>query len=260
MANGQDKDNEGFCDKVKHLATYLFETLTVYVAKHAKITVSGSQTCFAKARAFASIVLAQHHKGEPLCAFVVSEDYASLLFLLISKTSLTYAQPVIERVGPALTHPWGMDFLSQTELLVTTRPGALYHVDLTTGAHSEITNLPEVAHWEQGGLLNVAVKGDEIFLCYAKLQAGGAVTAIDRARLVNRSLRGRMTIFMANQPSASAHHFGCRLAIQDDMIYASLGDRGRRHLAQDPAIHDGSVICLHLDGRLALYYHSPFRL
>ena len=60
-------------------------------------------------------------------------------------------------------------------------------------------NLPKVAHWGQGGLLDVAVSDDRVFLCYAKEIGGGAATAIDSARLENNELKGRMTIFTLEQ-------------------------------------------------------------
>ena len=76
------------------------------------------------------------------------------------------------------------------------------------------------------------------------------MTAIDRAQLVGSSLKNRRTLFLANNISKNAIHYGCRLALNDDYIYASLGERGARYDAQDPAIHGGAIIRLHHDGSI----------
>ena len=158
------------------------------------------------------------------------------------------AEMRVEKIGPDLTYPWGLDFLDDGSVMVTTRPGQLYHINLQSGSSKEIGNLPEVAHFGQGGLLDVAIAGDDIFLCYAKPFANGAATAIDKATLKGDRLTGRMTIFTSNRRVNSAHHFGCRLVLDGRYIYASFGDRGMRHSAQKPAFHDGSIIRIHQDG------------
>jgi len=168
--------------------------------------------------------------------------------MLIPKIALAIGD--IEKIGPPLSHPWGMAFLSTDTILVTTRAGQLFNITLSSGAFAEVQNLPKVAHWGQGGLLDVAVSDDRVFLCYAKKIGDGAATAIDTARLENNKLIGRMTIFTSNNNPASAHHFGCRLTIADNMIYASLGDRGNRYNAQNPSIHDGAIIQMALDGSI----------
>ena len=164
------------------------------------------------------------------------------------------AEIQIEKIGPDLTHPWGMDLLDDGSVLVTTRPGQLYHIKRQSGTgeniSKEIGNLPEVAHFGQGGLLDVAIAGDDIFLCYAKPFANGAATAIDKAKLRGDALIGRMTIFTSNRKVDSAHHFGCRLVLDDGYLYASFGDRGMRHSAQKPAFHDGSIIRIQQDGTI----------
>jgi glucose/arabinose dehydrogenase len=89
-----------------------------------------------------------------------------------------------------------------------------------------------------------------VFFCYSKPVANGTITAIDKAQLTGTSLTNRKTIFAANQTSRKAIHYGCRLVLDDGYIYASLGERGRRHDAQDPSLHVGSVIRLHDDGSI----------
>ena len=158
--------------------------------------------------------------------------------------------PKLDRLGPELEHPWGMDFLDDNHVLVTERVGGLHLINLSSGMSSEVSNLPKVVAKKQGGLLDVLVHDETIFLCYSKKQKGGVVTAIDGASLRKTALENRQTIFTTNAPSNSSLHFGCRLAVQDGYIFASFGDRGSRENAQNPESHDGSIIRLHLDGTI----------
>ena len=160
--------------------------------------------------------------------------------------------PQLMRVGPALEFPWGMDFLDDDRVLVTERIGGLHLISLSTGEASEITNLPEVVSNKQGGLLDILAKDGFIYLCYSKDIGDGIVTAIDRATLSDTALVERKTIFETNTPSWSSVHFGCRLAIHDGYLFASLGERGVRDNAQEAAIHDGSIIRIFPDGSLPL--------
>ena len=156
----------------------------------------------------------------------------------------------IERIGPTLAHPWGMDFLDQDTVLVTMRGGGLMRIDLGTGTATEITGVPAVFNRRQGGLLDVAVADGQIYLCYSAILDSGSSTAIDRATLAGNALIRRQTIFTGNNPTRSGHHFGCRLKVTGGMIYASLGDRGTSDNAQDPAAHAGSLIRINRDGSI----------
>ena len=70
----------------------------------------------------------------------------------------------IARIGPTLVHPWGLTLLDTQHVLVTTRPGSLYLINLSTKISKKITNTPKVVEYRQGGLLDVTSQkiGDEI--------------------------------------------------------------------------------------------------
>jgi len=180
------------------------------------------------------------------------------ILMLFAATVPAGAAPLLERIGAPLAHPWGMDFLDDDTLLVTERGGALYQISLSTGTRTAISNLPEITAKRQGGLLDVAVSKPSgskpsggpanLFLCYSKPHNGGTVTAIERAQLDGAVLTKRRTIFMANNTGSSAIHYGCRLVLDNGYLYASLGERGQRYDAQDPALHAGAIIRLNEDG------------
>ena len=154
----------------------------------------------------------------------------------------------VERVGPPLPHPWGMEFLTSDSVLVTTRGGGLWKIGLSDGSATEITGTPEVYHRRQGGLLDVAAIDGHVYLCYSAALAGGSATAIDRAVIEGDRLVRRRTVFTGNESTRSGHHFGCRLHVTGTALWATLGDRGERANGQDPSTHAASVIRLTLDG------------
>ena len=160
----------------------------------------------------------------------------------------TVQQMTLERVGPTLAHPWGLEFLTSDTVLVTTRGGALWKIGLADGAATRITGTPEVFARRQGGLLDVATIDGHVYLCYSAVLPGGSATAIDRAVIAGDRLVRRRTIFTGNEATKSGHHFGCRLHVTGTALWASLGDRGERENGQDPSTHAASIIRLTPDG------------
>ena len=71
-------------------------------------------------------------------------------------------------------------------------------------------------------------------------------TSIAKAKLNKKNLYFE-NIFQAEPPIESGYHFGSRLAIKDNFLFASAGERGGGMIAQDPASHPGSIIRIHLD-------------
>src|SRR5210317_1159841 len=57
-------------------------------------------------------------------------------------------------------------------------------------------------------------------------------------------------IFQASPDIDSGYHYGSRLAIKGNQIYASIGERGAGMIAQDPTNHTGSIIRINLDGTI----------
>ena len=167
---------------------------------------------------------------------------------LFASSLAAMAAPTIERVGPVLSHPWGMEFLDHDTVLVTERDGRLIRIDLRDGSATQIMGVPPVYARRQGGLLDVATIDGHVYLCYSAVLEGGSATAIDRAVIEGDRLVRRQTIFTGNAASRSGHHFGCRMQVTGGMIYASLGDRGDRANGQDGATNAASIIRINLDG------------
>lgn len=175
----------------------------------------------------------------------------ALTLCLIPLTSIASAEVTMERIGDTLFHPWGMDFVDDNSIIVTERRGQMFKINLSNGDRDEITGVPQVFSFRQGGLLDVKVSPEDpstIYYCYSRPEGSRASTAIDMATLDGNVLTDHKTIFIANNISNSSIHFGCRLEILDGQLYGSLGERGQRDEAQDPSIHSGAVVRLELDG------------
>ena len=94
-----------------------------------------------------------------------------LVFICIfSLTSLSVRADniQIEQIGPTLKNPWGMDFINDSELLVTEKKGRIFQVNISDGSSIQIQNVPKVASTMQGGLLDIIYNEGDIFYCYSK--------------------------------------------------------------------------------------------
>ena len=174
------------------------------------------------------------------------------LILMINSATPVMAASLTKITGQ-LSHPWGMDFLTEDELLITERPGGLVRVNWQTGSRHPIQNLEEVLGGtlydvQQGGLLDILIDqsddGPRLYLCFARRMDGGAATALLSARLDNDKLTDTSLLFTSNSIRKGGRHFGCRLAIDGAYLFMSIGDRGQREDAQDPRSHSGAVVRL----------------
>jgi glucose/arabinose dehydrogenase len=102
----------------------------------------------------------------------------------------------------------------------------------------------------QGGLLDILYQNDQLWISYTEDRGNWKTsTSIAKATLNKKNLSFK-NIFQANPPIDSGYHFGSRLAIKDNYLFASAGERGGGMIAQDPTSHPGSIIRIHLDGSI----------
>lgn len=162
----------------------------------------------------------------------------------------------IERLGQGLSHPWGLAFLPDGDLLVTERPGRLQRMDATTGERQRIGGTPEVAAAGQGGLLDIALHPDfadnrYVYLTYSAYGRGGMTTHLGRGVLDDDQLLDFQVLHAATPYSGGGRHFGSRIVFDDaGYLYMTVGDRGRRDRAQELDNHHGKLLRLHDDGRI----------
>lgn len=163
----------------------------------------------------------------------------------------------LRAVAQDLELPWAMAFINRDEFLVTEKTGRLTRINVHTGAGTAITNLPEVAFRGQGGLLGVALhpqfaNNRLLFLSYSvSLPDSTYSTRLLRARLAGNELQDLRILFTAEPALNTSKHFGGALVFDTaGHLYLSVGDRGRRHEAQNLNTHLGKIIRLDADGKV----------
>lgn len=163
----------------------------------------------------------------------------------------------LTEVASGLQNPWSLAFLPDGRMLVTERPGQMRIVDRDGSVSAPIAGVPEVHARGQGGLLDLAVSPSFatdklIVFSYAEPTAGGARTAVARARLDADGLRLEdvRRIFAQNEDPSGSHHWGSRLVFaRDGTLFITLGDRFHsRERAQALDSHLGKVVRIALDG------------
>ena len=149
-----------------------------------------------------------------------------------------------------LNEPWGSTFLNNNELLITEKSGKILIVNLKDKKSKIISHNLKVLEYGQGGLLDIIVKDNIVWVSYSE-DRGNYKTSTSIARGdFNRDNIIFENIFQAYPPIDSPYHFGSRLAIKGDYLFASVGERGQGMIAQDASKHPGSIIRIHLDGKI----------
>lgn len=159
-----------------------------------------------------------------------------------------------------LSHPWGMVFLNESDMLITERTGNLRKVVNGKLQDDEVQGLPDIREIGQGGLLGITLHPDFgrnklVYLSYSGREKSQYGTEVLRGTLTNNRLDNIEVIFKAQPKQDRGHHFGSRLVFADDgTLFISLGDRGaspshgRGHPAQQLNNHIGSLIRINDDG------------
>ncbi|MBT8119559.1 MAG: PQQ-dependent sugar dehydrogenase [Gammaproteobacteria bacterium] len=177
---------------------------------------------------------------------------------IIQSEKATFA---LEQVIDGLGIPWGLAFISDSQLLITEREGSVKLLDLQSKALSPVQGAPEVMAENQAGLLDVAVppgftSGDWIYFTYVRDRDDQGVTVLARAKLMSNTAGSNelvqwQDLLETRSASDSGRHFGSRIVFDENgYVYFGVGDRGERPNSQDLTNHAGSVMRLHRDGRV----------
>ncbi len=150
-----------------------------------------------------------------------------------------------------LDKPWGLVFLDVNTALVGEVDGRLYQIKEGKLAEKPVSGTPKVWAKGQGGLLDIAIDPDYqnnkfIYLAFSHPMADTdkAMTKIIRGRIKNNEWVDEEIIFEAKHEHyvKSRVHFGSRITFDDKgHIYFSIGDRGRKKMAQDLSRPNGKI-------------------
>ena len=149
-----------------------------------------------------------------------------------------------------LENPWGSSFINSNEILITEKNGKIKLINLVNKKISLINHNINFLVDGQGGLLDILYKDDFVYVSYSEERGSGkSSTSITKGKFDKRSIDFK-NIFRSEPPINSGYHFGSRLAINGNTIFASSGERGGGMIAQDPTNHIGKIIRINLDGSI----------
>ena len=149
-----------------------------------------------------------------------------------------------------LNSPWSLSFKDQKEILITEKSGQIIIANLIDNKIKKINHNLNILEDGQGGLLEILFHNGIIFVSYSEDRGNGkSSTSVAAADFDYDNLKFT-NIFRAEPPINSGYHFGSRLVIKDNFLFITAGERGKGMIAQNPTNHPGSIIRIHLDGRI----------
>ena len=176
--------------------------------------------------------------------------YTIIIFLFLSINSFAKNLKFTKII--VLDKPWGSSFINNNELIISEKSGKIKIVNIENSDNNEIDHNLNFLESGQGGLLDIIYKDGFVWISYTE-DRGNLKTSTSIAKgKFNRKKIFFKNIFQANPPIDSSYHFGSRLVIKDNYIFASLGERGQGMIAQDFSSHPGSIIRIHLDGTIPI--------
>jgi len=173
-----------------------------------------------------------------------------ILFYLFNTSHISSNELKLYESIKGLNTPWSLSFIEEHKVLVTEKSGNIILVDLKKKNIKKIKHNLNILEDGQGGLLEVLYFNKKVFVSYSEnLNKGKSSTSVALAKFNKNELNFK-NIFRATPPINSGYHFGSRLVIKDDFLYITAGERGQGMIAQDPTKHPGSIIRIHLDGKI----------
>tara|TARA_B100001769_G_scaffold244021_1_gene212950 strand:- start:11 stop:1075 length:1065 start_codon:yes stop_codon:yes gene_type:complete len=149
-----------------------------------------------------------------------------------------------------LDEPWGASFINNEEIIITEKKGKIKIININSKKIINLEHNLNFLVYGQGGLLDILYKDKNLWISYSENRGDWKTsTSVATAKLNNNKLNFK-NIFQANPPIDSGYHFGSRLVIKNNYLYVSAGERAQGMIAQDPTKHPGSIIRIHLDGKI----------
>ena len=174
----------------------------------------------------------------------------SFLIILIFFSTNGYSQNYSFKKITKLEEPWGSTFINNDEIIVTEKDGKIKIVNINSKNTFEVKHNLNFLNVGQGGLLDIIYQDDNLWVSYSEDRGNGKTSTSIAKAVLNKKELSFKNIFQANPPIDSGYHFGSRLAIKGEYLYASAGERGMGMIAQDPTKHPGSIIRIYTDGSI----------
>jgi glucose/arabinose dehydrogenase len=170
-------------------------------------------------------------------------SFFSILFISTSALALS-----LQKTPVILDAPWGITWLDENHLLVTQKSGEIFMINTQDYSQTPIKHKIPSVQYGQGGMLDIISEENNVWVTCSIEKEGKHTTAIYRTELSGDTLVNEKKIYEALPYIKSPYHFGSRLEIKGDYLYASIGERGEGMIAQDPTNSIGTVIRIHKNG------------
>ncbi len=178
-----------------------------------------------------------------------------IIFLILNKNVFSLSNDYkLSILKKGLEQPWSISFINKNEILISEKTGKIKLFNQSIGSIIEIKhNLSFIEDINsQGGLLEILYHDNHVYISYSEKRGefklyGPSSTSIAKAKF-NREKLNFNNIFRSEPPIRSPYHFGSRIVIKDNYLFASLGERGKGMIAQEADKHPGSIIRINLDG------------
>ena len=174
--------------------------------------------------------------------------FITLIFFFILNDSLA-VEFNLKKIAN-FNKPWGSSFIDNNNLVITEKSGVIKLINLKKNNIKILNHNLNILEDGQGGLLDVLYYKDYLYVSYSEnMEDGKSTTSIARSKF-NKDKLSFVNLFRAEPPIKSGYHFGSRLAIKENNLYASVGERGEGMIAQDGSKHPGSIIKINIDGSI----------
>ena len=180
--------------------------------------------------------------------FLKVKKYFLLIIFFLLFASKSYSNNYTFTKIVKLNEPWGSSFINNNEIIITEKSGKIKIVNVVSKEVTEIKHNLNFLEVGQGGLLDIIHQNNTLWISYSENRGDSKTSTSIAKAMLNKQELNFKNIFQANPPIDSGYHFGSRLVIKGDYLFASAGERGQGMIAQDPTKHPGSIIRIHTDG------------
>ena len=173
-----------------------------------------------------------------------------IIFFFLNVTFLHSEEIKLTKITEDFKSPWSLSFINQNEALITEKSGNIIYFNLEKQKQKNIKHNLKILEKGQGGLLDILYHNKEVFASYSEKRKGfESSTSIAKGKYSDSKINFK-NIFRAEPQIESGYHFGSRLIVQDNYLFASVGERRLGMIAQDPTKHPGSIIRINIDGSI----------
>ena len=172
-----------------------------------------------------------------------------LIFFIISLPSNS-KEIKLEKILSGLKKPWSLSFVDNENIILTEKSGNILFLDLINKKINKINHNLSLLEDGQGGLLDIKYFDNQVFVSYSENRGNNKTSTSVAKGLFSKDKINFKNIFRAEPPINSGYHFGSRIAIKEQYLYITAGERGKGMIAQDASKHPGSIIRIKLDGSI----------